>query len=49
MVMLVDRRIVYVLSSRLDALSICGLVVDGTVVNRDNSEEKTKVVADIRM
>ena len=31
------------------ALSTCRLVVDGTVVNRDNSEEKTRVVADIRM
>ena len=37
----------FILSTCLTKLSIYGLVVDGTVVSKDNREEKTREVADI--
>ena len=37
------------LSTCLVTQSSCGLVVDGTVVGKDNIEEKTREVTDIRM
>ena len=39
----------FILSKYLTKLSTCGLVVDGTVVSKDNREEKTREVADIRI
>ena len=38
-----------VLSTYLTTLTITELVVDGTVVSKDNKKEKSKEVADIRM
>ena len=39
----------FILSTYLTNLSTCGLVVDGTVVSKDNREEKTREVADISL
>ena len=39
----------FILSTYLTKISTCGLVVDGTVEGKDNREEKTREVADIRM
>ena len=39
----------FILSTYLTKLSTCGLVVGGTVVAKDNREEKTREVADIRL
>ena len=39
----------FILSTYLATLSITELVVDGTVVSKDNKEEKTREVADIRI
>ena len=42
-----DRKDVYTFNIP-EKLSTCRLVVDGTVVGKDNREEKTREVADIR-
>ena len=39
----------FILSTYLTKLSTFGLVVDGTLVGKDNREEKTREVANIRM
>ena len=39
----------FILSTYLTTLSACGSVVDGTVEGKDNREEKTREVANIRM
>ena len=39
----------FILSTYLTTLSISELVVDGTVVSKENKEEKTREVADIKM
>ena len=46
---MVGDRKMFILSKYLTKLSTCGLVVDGTVKGKDNREEKTREVADIRM
>ena len=38
-----------ILSTYLTKLSTCGLVVDGTLVGKDNKEKKTREFADIRI
>ena len=40
---------VVLLSSCLTTLSTCGLVFDGTVDDKGNKEEKTRVVSNTRM
>ena len=39
----------FILSAYLTKLSTFGLVVDGTVVGKDNREEKTREVSDISL
>ena len=39
----------FILSTFLKTISTCELVVDDTMDGKDNLEEKTVVVADIRM
>ena len=39
----------FILSTYLTKLSTFGFVVDGTVVGKDNREEKTREVADISL
>ena len=39
----------FILSTYLTTLSACGSVVDGTVEGKDNREEKTREVTNIKM
>ena len=45
--MVVNIRVIF--SMCLATLSTCGLVMDGTAFGKNNNEEKTREVADIRM
>ena len=49
MVMVVNMRFFFIILTRLTTLSTYELVVDNTVDGKDNLEEKTKEVVDIRM
>ena len=46
--MVVDMKL-FILSTYVTKLRTCELVVDNTVDGKDNLEEKTRGVADIRM